>query len=78
MGQDSNRKLNMKMQVRHPHQFITVSTDQLVFKLMVFKKELKKMRTSLLLFFRIKCLIIQLSENCVHYIFKGTKFVMIV
>lgn len=32
------------------------------------------MGTSLLLFFRIKCLIIQLSENCVHYIFKGRKF----
>lgn len=38
----------------------------------------KKMGTSLLLFLRIKCLIIQLSENCVHYTFKWKKFVMIV
>lgn len=51
VGQDSNRKLNMKMQVRHPHQFITVSIDQLVFKLMVFKKELKKNENKFIVIF---------------------------
>lgn len=42
MRQEKNRKLNMKMQARQPHQFITVSIDQFVLKLMMFKNELKK------------------------------------
>lgn len=39
------------MQARQPHQFITVSIDQFALKLMMFKNELKKMETCLLLDF---------------------------